>query len=67
MYLGKQKEAHIREAVAEIKRLAAMETCSLMDGSLMSDEAKKKIKCWVRWFDVEAKNILDALDNRVIL
>jgi hypothetical protein len=66
MYLGKQKEAHIREAVAEIKRLATMETCSLMEGSLMSAEAKEKIKGWVQWFDAEAKNILDVLDGRVV-
>lgn len=58
MYLGKKREATIRTAAEEIKRLTTLENCGIDFG-----ENKEKVKLWLTWFAIEANKINNALDN----
>lgn len=60
MYMKKGQIAQIRDSALEIKRLATLESCGL------DDETKEKIRFWVKWFDLEADKIVNALDGNVM-
>ncbi len=62
MNLKEENKSQILAAAYEIKRLATLETCSLVneldEACLLPD-----FRAWVQWFDIEANKIIKALSS----
>ena len=60
MYMKNGQIAQIRGAAEKIKGLATLETCGL------DAETKENMRLWVKWFDMYANQIINALDGKVL-